>query len=95
MSSLYGQLQLIEEGLINLSPDRSGDTFPSRESQTAFVSSLGEVGPADIEVDKMPIDKKKLLGLYSPSGVFELKRLWAERHEEKDPCCEDKFADVT
>ena len=41
------------------------------------------------------IDKKKLLGLYSPSGVFELKRLWAERHEEKDPCCEDKFADVT
>ena len=41
------------------------------------------------------IEKKKLLGLYSPSGVFELKRLWAERHEEKDPCCEDKFADVT
>ena len=56
MSSLLGQ-QLIEEGSINLSPDRSGDTFPSRESQTAFVSSLGEVGPADIEVDEMPIDK--------------------------------------
>ena len=41
------------------------------------------------------IDKQKLLGLYKPSGVFELKRIYAERHEEKDPCCEDKFADVT
>ena len=65
MSSLLGQ-QLIEEGSINLSPDRSGDTFPRRESQTAFVSSLGEVGPADIEVDEMPIDKKKLLKQYYP-----------------------------
>ena len=28
-------------------------------------------------------------------GVFELKKFWAERHEEKDPCCVDPFADVT
>ena len=41
------------------------------------------------------IDKEKILGLYSPSGVFELKRIYAQRHEEHDPCCEDKFADVT
>merc|ERR1711892_1199031 len=41
------------------------------------------------------LDKEKILGLYSPSGVFELKRIYAERHEEQDPCCEDKFADVT
>ena len=41
------------------------------------------------------LDKEKILGLYSPSGVFELKRIYAIRHEEHDPCCEDKFADVT
>ena len=41
------------------------------------------------------LDRKKILGLYSPSGVFELKKIWAERHEEHDPCCADKFADVT
>eukprot|EP00092_Neocalanus_flemingeri_P031622 GFUD01034340.1.p1 GENE.GFUD01034340.1~~GFUD01034340.1.p1 ORF type:complete len:436 (+),score=85.73 GFUD01034340.1:128-1309(+) len=41
------------------------------------------------------IDKSKILGLYSPSGVFELKRIYAERHEVRDPCCADKFADVT
>jgi len=41
------------------------------------------------------LDKRKILGLYSPSGVFELKKIYAERHEEHDPCCEDKFADVT
>merc|ERR1712223_621503 len=39
--------------------------------------------------------EKEILSLYSPSGVFELKKFWAERHEEKDPCCVDPFADVT
>ena len=41
------------------------------------------------------INKRKILGLYSPSGVFELKKIYAERHEEFDPCCDEKFADVT
>ena len=41
------------------------------------------------------INKRKILGLYSPSGVFELKKIYAERHEEFDPCCDDAFADVT
>jgi len=41
------------------------------------------------------ISEKEILGLYSPSGVFELKKFWAVRHEEKDPCCSDPFADVT
>ena len=41
------------------------------------------------------LDKEKILGLYSSSGVFELKKIYAIRHEEHDPCCEDKFADVT
>jgi hypothetical protein len=41
------------------------------------------------------LDKDELLGLYSPSGVFMLKEIYAKRHEKHDPCCEDKFADVT
>ena len=27
------------------------------------------------------INKRKILGLYSPSGVFELKKIYAERKE--------------
>ena len=41
------------------------------------------------------INKRKILGLYSPSGVFELKKIYGERHEAFDPCCDEKFADVT
>ena len=48
-----------------------------------------------INISLGKINKRKILGLYSPSGVFELKKIFAERHEEMDPCCEDKFADVT
>ena len=29
------------------------------------------------------------------SGVFELKKIYARRHEMPDPCCVDAFADVT
>ena len=29
------------------------------------------------------INKRKILGLYSPSGVFELKKIYAERKEVK------------
>ena len=41
------------------------------------------------------LNEKEILGLYSPSGVLLLKKIYAKRHEEHDPCCEDKFADVT
>merc|ERR1719192_2540878 len=67
--------------------------FDVQMCELKFASWSTEVSRINISIGT--IDKKKLLGLYSPSGVFELKRLWAERHEEKDPCCEDKFADVT
>jgi hypothetical protein len=29
------------------------------------------------------------------AGVFELKKIFAVRHEMPDPCCDDAFADVT
>ena len=73
----------------------SWSTEVSRVGLEIFSISQNSIIFVQINISIGTIDKKKLLGLYSPSGVFELKRLWAERHEEKDPCCEDKFADVT
>ena len=32
---------------------------------------------------------------FEQSGEFELKRIHAERHQLKDPCCEHEFADIT
>ena len=63
--------------------------------------------PLQLNISIGDISEAEILGLYSPSGdqrqeqlhdlpgVFELKRFWAERHEDKDPCCSVPFADVT
>ena len=51
--------------------------------------------PLQINMSLGQINKRKILGLYSPSGVFELKKIYGERHEAFDPCCDEKFADVT
>ena len=60
-----------------------------------FTTTKEHLSYLQINMSVGTIDKSKILGLYSPSGVFELKRIYAERHEVRDPCCEDKFADVT
>jgi len=67
--------------------------FDAQRCNLKFASWTTEVTRINISIGT--IDKDKILGLYSPSGVFELKRIYAERHEEQDPCCVDKFADVT
>jgi len=67
--------------------------FDAQMCTLKFASWTTEVTRINISIGT--IEKSKILGLYSPSGVFELKRIYAERHEEHDPCCEDKFADVT
>eukprot|EP00090_Calanus_glacialis_P022134 TRINITY_DN34156_c0_g1_i1.p1 TRINITY_DN34156_c0_g1~~TRINITY_DN34156_c0_g1_i1.p1 ORF type:complete len:596 (-),score=103.65 TRINITY_DN34156_c0_g1_i1:68-1855(-) len=67
--------------------------FDAQMCNLKFASWTTEVTRINISIGT--IDKSKILGLYSPSGVFELKRIYAERHEVRDPCCEDKFADVT
>ena len=59
--------------------------------------SIGSINEADI------------LALYTPSGntqyafyhanltkgIFELKNFWAERSEDKDPCCDEAYSDIT
>jgi len=67
--------------------------FDAQMCELKFASWTTEVTRINMSIGT--IDKSKILGLYSPSGVFELKRIYAERHEVSDPCCEDKFADVT
>merc|ERR1719391_1175277 len=67
--------------------------FDTQMCELKFASWTTEVTRINMTVGHL--DKRKILGLYSPSGVFELKKIYAERHEEFDPCCEDKFADVT
>jgi len=67
--------------------------FDAQKCELKFASWTTEVTRINMTIGHL--DKRKILGLYSPSGVFELKKIYAERHEEHDPCCEDKFADVT
>jgi len=67
--------------------------FDAQMCELKFASWTTEVTRINMSIGDL--DKDKILGLYSPSGVFELKKIYANRHEEHDPCCEDKFADVT
>jgi len=67
--------------------------FDAQRCELKFASWTTEVTRINMTIGHL--DKEKILGLYSPSGVFELKKIYAIRHEEHDPCCEDKFADVT
>ena len=41
------------------------------------------------------ITQKQILTLYTVNKEFELKEFFAVRHETPDPCCVEKFADVT
>ena len=34
-------------------------------------------------------------GVFTKSGEFELKRIFAKRHQGSDPCCQKEFADIT
>jgi len=67
--------------------------FDTQMCELKFASWTTEVTRINMSIGD--ISAKEILSLYSPSGVFELKKFWAERHEEKDPCCVDPFADVT
>jgi len=67
--------------------------FDTQMCELKFASWTTEVTRINMTIGD--ISEKEILSLYSPSGVFELKKFWAERHEEKDPCCVDPFADVT
>jgi len=67
--------------------------FDTQMCELKFASWTTEVTRINMSIGDIPA--KEILSLYSPSGVFELKKFWAVRHEEKDPCCTDPFADVT
>jgi len=67
--------------------------FDAQKCELKFASWTTEVTRINMSIGSL--NKREILGLYSPSGVYELKRIWAERHEQKDPCCTDSFADVT
>ena len=41
------------------------------------------------------LSKKEILSLYTVNKEFELKEFFGTRHETPDPCCAEKFADVT
>jgi len=67
--------------------------FDAQSCELKFASWSTEVTRLNMTLGN--IDRKKILSLYSPSGVFELKKFYAVRHETPDPCCVDAFADVT
>jgi len=67
--------------------------FDAQKCELKFASWSTEVTRLNMTIGN--IDRKKILSLYSPSGVFELKKIYARRHEMPDPCCVDAFADVT
>ncbi|XP_023332575.1 neuronal acetylcholine receptor subunit alpha-7 [Eurytemora carolleeae] len=67
--------------------------FDAQQCELKFASWSRDISRMNITMTK--VERETILAMYSPSDVFELKKIFARGNKMPDPCCERTFSDVT